>query len=184
MRPRPARRRRAPLPRRGRPALRAYPAPAGAPCNDTFTVRVRPAGETWVELPAYDAVVDRAVKAHMSFVAFEADFYRAVEVEVRKNKGAFKSARIRPASAGVAPRAAGGTIAFTLARPGKFSVETDGDIHRNLLIFADPPEKDPVAGPRPDLHYFGPGLHRIGDGRGTLKLASGGTSTAVLVGDR
>jgi polygalacturonase len=156
--------------------LLVYAAPPGAPHNEAYTVRVREVDGAWTNLFAYDAVVDEEVKGHMGFASFDSDFAKPVEVEVHKIGGRVNNARIRPASAKVVSRVTADTITFTLTRPAKVSVEVNGELHSNLMIFANPREENPVAGPGPGIHYFGPGVHNLGiDGRGMLKLADGET---------
>ena len=138
----------------------AYPAPAGQPLNSSFSVKVRPAGGDWQQLDVYGATVDRDTRSLASMVLFDAE--GPVEVEVTKTGGVMGSARIRPYSSGIAPTlsADGKTATFMLTAPLNVSFEADGDILRNLHVFASVLEQDvPQAGP--GVIVFGPGIHPI-----------------------
>ncbi len=138
----------------------AYPAPAGQPLNSSFSVKVRPAGGDWQQLDVYGATVDRDTRSLASMVLFDAE--GPVEVEVTKTGGVMGSARIRPYSSGIAPMlsADGKTATFMLTAPLNVSFEADGDILRNLHVFASVLEQDvPQAGP--GVIVFGPGIHPI-----------------------
>jgi len=74
---------------------------------------------------------------------------------------AFSVCTIRPRSANVTPAAKDGTITFTLPHAGGYSVELD-DHHNALHLFLDPPAKYCVSPDAKGVHYFGPGVHRIG----------------------
>src|ERR1019366_2104341 len=74
---------------------------------------------------------------------------------------AFSVCTIRPQSTMVTPTVKDGTITFTLPRPGGYSVELDGP-HNALHLFLDPPMNYSVLPDAKGVHYFGPGVHRIG----------------------
>ena len=52
---------------------------------------------------------------------------------------------------------------LTIDRPRQVCLILNGNMDKPLCIFADPPEDpaDVPSGPRPDLIYFGPGVHNI-----------------------
>lgn len=160
------------------PQLTVFAAPAGAPGNNTFSVYVRYEGGEWVDLHEYDAEVDGGYLPspvyHMAFVSFDADFSKKIEVKVRKNDGAMSGVKIRPAIAGIVPTVVdNNTITFTLTTAVKLSVETNGDLHNNLMVFANKVEENPITGGGSNVHYFGPGIHKLGgDGKGLLVLNS------------
>jgi len=160
------------------PKLTVFKAPEGAPKNNTFSVYVRYEGGEWIDLYEYDAEVDdgflQAPVHHMAFVSFDADFSKKIEVRVQKNDGNMSNVKIRPAIAGITPKIIdSNTIIFSLIRPGKLSVEVNGDLHNNLMVFASKPERNTVKKGQGNVHYFGPGIHKIGgDGKGTLTLKS------------
>lgn len=74
---------------------------------------------------------------------------------------AFSVCIVRPLSAKVVPVVKDGTVTFTLPHAGGYSVECDG-IHNALHLFLDPPIDYNVSPDTKGVHYFGPGVHRIG----------------------
>lgn len=90
-----------------------------------------------------------------------------VVLEVREP---FSSVTVRPLSKGVKPVIDGRRIRFTVAAAGQYSVEIDG-WHRNLFLFADPPETYDIDRNDPKTRWFGPGEHDVG----LLEMKSGET---------
>lgn len=80
-----------------------------------------------------------------------------VHVEVECPFGV-NSVQIRPTPFGIQPTVTGNKVSFQLTEPRKISVEINGRQHP-LFIFAD--EVDEPN--RSAKHYFGPGVHQIGD---------------------
>jgi hypothetical protein len=161
-------------------SLTVYPAPAGAPMNDDFTVKVRRPGQPWQDLATYlvkvDQVVDTRHTPQSSSMGYF-DFSGTVDILVTWNKGEIRSVRMRPLSYGVRPVIKGNSISFSLSRPRNLSVEVNGDLFHNLQLFAGAPE---TSRPMPtDAHtiYYGPGIHRVGTvivpGGTTVYLAGG-----------
>lgn len=68
---------------------------------------------------------------------------------------------IRPLSAKVTPTVEDGTVTFTLPHVGGYTVELDG-LQKALHLFLDPPMEYSVSPGVAGVHYFGPGVHRIG----------------------
>lgn len=156
-------------------------APAGAPHNGSYTVAVRERDGAWRDLFVYDAVVGMEGKDHLGFVSFDADFAKPVEMRIARAAGEAKTVRVRPRSRGIEPVRQGHDVILTLTKPVKLSVEFDGDIMHNLLVFANPMEQDPVKGPGKNIVYYGPGVHLVGgDGRGRIPIDSG--TTVYLAG--
>lgn len=157
-------------------ALTIFGAPSGAPQNNTFSVYVRYEGGQWKDLFAYDAEVDGgnlpSAIYHMAFVSFDADYSKKIEVKVHKNDGPMSNVKIRPEGAGIVPTIVdANTVTFTLTRPQKLSFEVNNDLHNNLMVFANKQEASPLTAATPNVYYFGPGIHKIGDnGQGTLVL--------------
>ena len=119
--------------------LVTYPAPKAviySMHNDNYTVRVRKPGGTWQDLYEYKVKVDMDRVQDASMVYF--DFSGSVEVSVRKNNGNIQSVRVRPAIHEITPLQNGNVISFTISKPGKLSVEFDGDKLHNLHVFANP----------------------------------------------
>jgi hypothetical protein len=90
------------------------------------------------------------------------------------------SARVRPLSYGITPtiEADARTATFVLPRAMDVSFEANGDVLRNVHVFASPAETDvPQSGPR--VMYFGPGVHQVG-GDHVLRVPS--DTTLYLAG--
>lgn len=122
-----------------------YPAPAGAPLMHDYDVFVRPrSSEQWTKIDTYMAKVNAPVgdnkhairKISYAFFDFNGDVFVKV---VSKNKK-WKSARIRPDHKGVIANVQNdSTVQFLLFQPENLSVEFDGDITDNLLLFTSHP---------------------------------------------
>jgi hypothetical protein len=73
----------------------------------------------------------------------------------------------------------GQQLVLSLQKPGQIIVEVNGDRYNSLALFANPPEKQRPSAKDTNVIYFGPGLHRIGNGLGdssnVLKIKSGQT---------
>jgi hypothetical protein len=156
--------------------LVVYPAPQGAIQNTEFSVKVRIPGQPWQELAEYMIKVDQIrgvdhVWTESSVSYF--DFSGKVEVSVTSNRRTLQSARIRPLSYGIQPQIHGDTLTFTLSQPCNLSIEVNGDIFRNLHLFANPLEDDRPDPKDPNVIYFGPGTHELPGGH--LRVPSGKT---------
>ncbi len=127
--------------------LFCYPAPGGAPLKHDYEVYVRPRNsEAWTKIDTYMAKVnawdgsktERHRVSEVSFALF--DFTGDVFVRVITKGRTFASARIRPAYRGVIPHVQNdSTIQFMLFQPENISVEFDGDITNNLMLFTSKP---------------------------------------------
>jgi len=105
-----------------------------------------------------------------SFISFEADEPVTVKLETKKD---FSEVTIRPLSKKIIPSVNGGTIEFSITKPGQYVVECDG-FHNALHIFANPPENfgiEKMDKNDPSLIYFPPGVHRPG----AIEIKSGQT---------
>ena len=158
--------------------LTVYPATDGLPQSGDFSIKVRTPGGAWHELPVYLAKVAQGIdtrpptspgeptqKVSMgpqdtSFTSF--DFAGTVEVSATYLKGSVERARIRPLSSGLNAEIQGRTLTFSLSKPGKLSLEVNGDIFHNLQIFADPPEESRPDPKDPNVIFYGPGVHDVG----------------------
>ncbi len=145
-----------------RASLTVFPAPAGVPHNDDYTIKVRMPGGAWQEVFAYAAQVDMRNVRTVAMATF--DFSGAVEVSVTNHRGRIESARIRPISSGLIPTVKDNVLTFTLTQPRNLSVEVNGDLYHNLQIFANAPEADAPDPHDPNIIYFGPGLHTLPSG--------------------
>ncbi len=123
----------------------AYPAPEGAPLKGDYDVFIRPRGvDEWTRIDTYMAKVNAPVgdnkhkisEISYAFFDFTGDVYVRV---VRKNKK-FSQARIRPDYRGVIANVQNdSTVQFLLFQPENVSVEFDGNITDNLLLFTSKP---------------------------------------------
>lgn len=162
------------------------PAVNEMPRSSDFTVKVRAAGQDWQEVPAYLTKVAQVVETRLTprnttFASF--DFSGAVDISITANKSAIDAARIRPLSYGIKPVVNGNTIAFSLDQPRNLSIEINGDIFHNLHLFANEVETSVPDKDTPNVIYYGPGMHKIGN----LDVPSGKTvyvdGGAVVQGD-
>lgn len=158
-------------------SLVTYPAPAGAPLKQDFTVKVRETGGQWKTVDVYSQKVDQVIdtkhhpeEASMAYFDFEGE----VEVQVTSNKGAINTSRIRPLSYGISQTVNGNSLTFKLDKPRNLSVEVNGDIFHNLHLFANPIDVNvPKKKKAKNLIYFGPGIHQLPGG--SLLVPSGKT---------
>jgi hypothetical protein len=154
--------------------LNVYPAPAGVTLNSDFTAQVREPGGVWQDLDEYRTTVGHPTKSNASFVYFDTD--GEVEMSVTFNAGTITTARIRGLNTEITPTINGNTMTFSMSGPMKLSVEVNGLINRNLMIFANPLEVNPPSPTDPDVIYLGPGLYQqdytVPSGK-TLYIAGG-----------
>jgi hypothetical protein len=154
--------------------LTVYPAPAGVPLNGDYTVQVREPGGVWQDLDEYRTIVGSPSKYNASFVYFDTD--GPVEMSVTYNAGTLTSERIRGLNTTITPTINGNTMTFSISGPMKLSVEVNGDINRNLMVFANPLEVNPPSPTDPNVIYLGPGLYQqnytVPSGK-TLYIAGG-----------
>ena len=146
--------------------------------NDDFTVRVRVPGGEWQDVYEYDVKVDLDNPQSASMVYF--DMGGPVEVAVKKNNGDVRRVEVRPGSVGVKAKLAGNTAYFTLTKPANISVEFDGDRLHNLHLFANPVETERPDPKDPNVIYFGPGVHKLPEGKESFQIPSG--KTAYIAG--
>lgn len=163
--------------------LTVYPAPPDCALNTDFVVKVRVPGGEWQPVPTYvvkvDAVVGTEHSPRDSSLAYF-DFAGAVEVAVTSTRGTIQSARVRPLSYGIAPHVDGDTLTFTLMQPRNLSVEVNGDIFRNLQLFANPLEESRPDPSDPRVIFFAPGVHDAGDRTPAAPAEAPSSATAEL----
>lgn len=159
--------------------LLPHPTCDGAPRSDDFAVRARVPGGEWKDLDVHLVRVTEVrgtdhAPVESSMASF--DFHGRVEVEIASRRD-ISSARVRPLSYGIQAEVRGRAICFFLDRPRNLSVEINGDIFRNLHLFANPVETERPDAADPDVIYFPPGIHILGDGdrRRSLRVPSGKT---------
>ena len=122
-----------------------YPAPAGAPLKQDYDVYVQPRGhEEWTKVDTYMAKVNAPVGdnrhqiSEISYCFF--DFTGDVFVRVVAKNKKFSQCRIRPDYRGtIANVQNDSTVQFLLFQPENVSVEFDGNITDNLLVFTSKP---------------------------------------------
>ena len=133
-----------------------YPAPEGAPLKYDYDVFVQPRGsKEWTKVDTYMAKVNSRPSpapsrnggepgggkhqvSEISYCLF--DFTGDVFVKVVSKNRKFKTARIRPDYRGVIANVQNdSTVQFLLFQPENLSVEFDGDITNNLLLFTSKP---------------------------------------------
>lgn len=148
-----------------------YPAPQGAPLKADYDVFIQPRGQReWTKIDTYMAKVNAPVGdnkhrvSEISYCFF--DFTGDVFVKVISKNRKFSSARIRPDYRGtIANVQNDSTVQFLLFQPENVSVELDGNITDNLLVFTSKPpvsreeaEKEAKADGR-SFQFFAPGLY-------------------------
>ncbi len=148
-----------------------YPAPHGAPLMHDYDVFVRPRGvNDWKKIDTYNARVNAPIgeQKHkvcdISYAFF--DFTGDVYVKVVCKRKKFRNARIRPDYRGtIANVVNDSTVQFLFFQPENVSVEFDGNITDNLLLFTSKP---PVSSDEAqheakfqgrDFVYFAPGFY-------------------------
>jgi len=147
-----------------------YPKCENVRINRTFSVRVREEGGQWKELTSYDARnmykggMDNEIVTRMSYVYFDSDFEKTIELEIKYNGEDIQTAKIRPLSYNINYNLIDSkTLTFTMQQPQKISVEINNNIYRNLHIFASLHDKEAPSANDPKVKYFPAGFHSPGD---------------------
>ena len=130
----------------------AYPseAPEGAPLKHDYDVFIQPRGSnTWTRIDTYMAKVNAApltadgtpAKHRVSQISYACfDFTGDVFVKVVCKHRKYRSVKVRPDYKGVIANVQNdSTVQFLLFQPENVSVEFDGDITDNLLLFTSKP---------------------------------------------
>ena len=152
-----------------------YPAPDGAPLKHDYDVFVQPrGGKEWTKVDTYMAKVNASVGdnkhevSEISYCVF--DFTGDVFVRVISKNRKFTTARIRPDYRGtIANVQNDSTVQFLLFQPENVSVELDGDITNNLLVFTSKPalsKEDAEAEAKAQgrtFKYYAPGYYATPD---------------------
>ena len=155
-----------------------YPAPEGAPLKHDYDVFILPSGhKEWQRIDTYMAKVNSHGKvSEISYAFF--DFTGNVFVRVVCKNKKYKKARIRPDYRGTIANVQNDSVVqFLLFQPENVSVEFDGNVSDNLLLFTSKPpvgreeaEKQAKAEGR-TFRYYAPGMYH-GD---TIHVASNTT---------
>ena len=94
-----------------------------------------------------------------------------VEVRVRAPGVTIRTAAVRPRALGIEPVIEGDTLVFRLSEPAKVTVELNDSPDRALHLFANALEEDAPDPGDPDVIYFPPGVHEVGN----IEVRSGQT---------
>ncbi len=174
-----------------------YPAPDGAPLRHDYDVYVQPRGnKEWTKIDTYMAKVNATVGggkhavSEISYCMF--DFTGDVFVKVISKNRKFESARIRPDYRGTIAKVQNdSTVQFLLFQPENVSVEFDGDITNNLLVFTSKPPVSKEEAEREAkrngrvFKYYAPGFYNQQDtifveSNTTVYLAGGAYFTSTF----
>ncbi|MGM9698261.1 MAG: endo-polygalacturonase [Prevotella sp.] len=169
-------------------AVITYPAPDGAPMKHDYDVLVKSRGNgEWTHVDTYMAKVNapqpngKHARTEISYALF--DFTGDVMVRVVRKGKSFANVRVRPASKGINTTVINdSTVEFMLTRPENLSVEFDGDITGNLLLFTSAPSvsadvaRKEAKKQKRDFVYYAPGLYK----EDTIKVKS--NTTVYLAG--
>ena len=165
-----------------------YPAPEGAPLKQDYDVYIQPrGGKEWTKIDTYMAKVNAPIgdnKHRVSEISYGVfDFTGDVFVRVICKNKKYKTARIRPDYKGVIANVQNdSTLQFLLFQPENVSVEFDGDITNNLLLFTSKPpvsaDKAKKAAKKEgrEFIYYGAGVYD----EDTIRIAS--NTTVYLAG--
>ncbi|MCP4805205.1 MAG: hypothetical protein GY884_07640 [Proteobacteria bacterium] len=139
-----------------------YPAPDGVTVGNHYAVTLEQGG---AEHSSFVYEVNRQQSSNQSLTtswttfSFQGD----VTVSVTRRTGDIGTCVVLPSSAAIETTVSGDTCTFELDRPRQLSVELDGDITHPMLVFANALETDVPDPDDPEVLYFAPGLHDIGD---------------------
>lgn len=127
-------------------AVHTYPAPEGAPLRHDYSVYIQPRGGTeWTKVDTYMAMVNcydskslRHRRSEVSYSVF--DFTGDVFVRVVRHGRKFSDVKVRPRYKGIIANVQNdSTVQFLLFQPENVSIEFDGDISSNLMLFTSRP---------------------------------------------
>ncbi|MBW2524153.1 MAG: hypothetical protein JRI23_08255 [Deltaproteobacteria bacterium] len=117
-------------------------------------------------------------------------FEGSVLVEVTMLEGeAPSAATIRPQARQIAETIDGSRVSFTLDEPANVHVDIDGRDAHPLFVFANPLETDVPDPDDPNVIYFGPGVHDVGETHDALSdgavvyIAGGAYVKGLLEGE-
>ena len=173
-----------------------YPAPAGAPLKHDYAVYVQPRGSNeWTPIDTYMARVNASippapadrggvVKHRISEISYACfDFTGDVFVRVVCKNKKYQSVKIRPNYKGIIANAQNdSTVQFLLFQPENVSIEFDGDITNNLLLFTSKPAPSQAEVQKAakqagrQFRYYAPGLYA----EDTIRIPS--NTTVYLAG--
>ena len=97
------------------------------------------------------------------WTTFSMDEGTEVKVTVRCKDQKLESAVIRPLSRKIPFEIKDGVLTFTLTKPQNLFIDLAGCEREPLFVFANPIEPNAPTAETDDTHYFGPGVHSIGE---------------------
>ncbi|MDE6721338.1 MAG: alginate lyase family protein [Bacteroidaceae bacterium] len=165
-----------------------YPAPEGAPLKHDYDVFIQPrGGKEWTKIDTYMARVNAPIgdnKHRVSEISYGFfDFTGDVFVRVVCKNKKYRNVRVRPDYKGVIANVQNdSTVQFLLFQPENVSVEFDGDITNNLLLFTSKPCKEVAVAKKEakkekrNFIYYAPGFYT----EDTIRVAS--NTTVYLAG--
>jgi polygalacturonase len=119
-----------------------------------------------------------------SFASFDLTHPCSVRIDSTRD---IVSAKVLPASKGIAPKIEGRSVLLTLDHPCNLTLELNGSIDRPLHLFANPPETLIPSATKTGVVYFGPGTHIVtrlpAASNQTIYLAEGAVLKAVIAPD-
>jgi hypothetical protein len=169
----------------GAAKVTVYPAPAGEELSKDFTVTVEDrnvpvyvakvaAAEPALRWKAMDDKTNSASFFELaSFGSFDMDGPVTVTINCPEP---IQSAKVLPASLGIAPSIKGKSLSFALSGPKPLTIELNGRWTGALHLFANPPELNAPRSGDTNVIYFGPGIHEI------THLAVGDNQTVYVAG--
>ena len=115
------------------------------------------------------------------------DMDGAVTVTVTLPGQEITTAMVTPQAAGITPKIKGDTVTFKLTQPSQYTVEFNDSQHGALHLFANPLEENVPSASDPNVLYYGPGVHEVGQitmqSGQTLYLAGGAIVRGWVVGN-
>ena len=149
-----------------------YPAPPGEPVSSDYEVTVN--GKPCFCYTSYrfdttsTATIQGRPVSPVSFCYFDAA--DPVDIEVKMLDGLKQagidcsSVLVRPLAHGIKPAVKGNVARFRVpGGPCQLGFEPGGSIQHPLHIFINPPEHDIPDPHDPNVLYFGPGVHEVGE---------------------
>ena len=169
-----------------------YPFPTGMSTSANCQVQVNGVDnfvfETNVnfrhESPAGNA---QDVMQHEKTPVASFDMDGPVNITVTLRGQTIETAKVTPIAEGITPRVKGDTVTFRISEPGQYTVEFNDSQHGALHLFANPMEENVPSADDPNVIYFGPGVHEVGQitvqSGQTVYLAGGAIVRGWVVGN-
>jgi hypothetical protein len=177
-------------------AVTAHPAPGGLPpqigVSARFSVEARQGGGTWLPVAVYDADPQdlyQGLSAAIAgwdpghFACIECDGPLSVRVTARS---AVTRVDLHPRNAQLSAQIRNQQVELTIAGPGRFGIELDGEVGKPLWLFISPPLVVPATG---TIRRFPAGTVTIaGDipfgAQDTIVIENGAVVVGQIIGRR